>query len=411
MKKLVLDVHERPKPLMWLILSIQHVLAMFGSTVLVPILTGLPVSLALVSSGIGTLFYIFVTKGKSPVYLGSSFAYISPIISALAVGATVDNPQNFGAVMGGLMLVGGIYVIVALIIKFLGTEWINKLLPPIVVGPVIMVIGLSLAATAVDMAKEHIAVALITLATAIVVSNLFKGTVKLFPIVIAIVVGYISAICFGIIDFTSVANAPLFEVPQFAFLHYKPVLNLEIISIMLPVTIVTIMEHTGDHLVIGNIIGKDLIKDPGLHRTLIGDGIATALAGLIGGPANTTYGENSGVVALTKVASVWVIGLAAIIALSLGFIGKFTALVQTIPTAVIGGISILLFGIIASAGLRVLIVNNLDLSKQRNLAITSAILIVGIGGLAVGNFSGMALAAIIGVILNLILPEDGQEQK
>ena len=404
MKKLTLDVHERPAPLMWLILSIQHVLAMFGSTVLVPILTGLPVSLALVSSGIGTLFYIFVTKGKSPVYLGSSFAYIAPITSALALGVAVGDPSNIGVVMGGLVMVGAVYCIIALIIKFLGTEWIHKILPPVVVGPVIMVIGLSLAATAVDMASDHIIVALITLGTAIVVSNFAKGVLRLLPIVCAIVVGYIAAICFNIVDFSLVTQAPLLEVPQFAFMNHAPVFNWEVASIMVPVAIVTVMEHIGDHLVVSNIVGKDLIKDPGLHRTLIGDGVATALAGMIGGPANTTYGENSGVVALTRVASVWVIGLAAIIALALGFVGKFTALVQTIPTAVIGGISILLFGIIASAGLRVVLNNKVDLDKQRNLVITSVILVVGIGGLAIGSISGMALAAIIGVILNLVLP-------
>lgn len=406
MKKLNLDVHERPAPLMWLILSIQHVLAMFGSTVLVPILTGLPVSLALVSSGIGTLFYIFVTKRKSPVYLGSSFAYITPIITALSLGVAVGDDPNVGAVMGGLVMVGGVYVIIALLIKALGTDWINKILPPVVVGPVIMVIGLSLAATAVDMASSHIIVSLITLGTAVLVSNFAKGLLRLLPIICAIIVGYISAICFNIVDFSAVSQAPLLEVPQFAFMNHAPVFSWEVAAIMVPVAIVTVMEHIGDHLVVSNIIGKNLIKDPGLHRTLIGDGVATALAGLIGGPANTTYGENSGVVALTKVASVWVIGLAAIIALALGFVGKFTALVQTIPTAVIGGISILLFGIIASAGLRVVINNKVDLDKQRNLVIVSVILVVGIGGLAIGNISGMALAAIIGVILNLILPKE-----
>ena len=409
-KKLVLDVHEKPKAMQWVMLSLQHVLAMFGATVLVPILTGLPISCALIGSGIGTLFYLFVTKGKSPVYLGSSFAYIAPISSALALGvATGDNP-NYGAVMGGLMMVGAVYTVVALIIKFIGTNWINKLLPPVVVGSVIMVIGLSLAGSAVSMASEHVIVALITLASCIFISTFCKGILKLLPIFSGIVVGYLSAIGFGLVDFTPVIEASWFEIPNFAFLHSNPVFNLEVAMIMIPVAIVTITEHIGDHLTLGSIIGKDLTKEPGLHRTLIGDGIATAIGGLLGAPANTTYGENTGVIGLTKVASVYVIALAGIIATALGFIGKFTALIQTIPNPVIGGMSLLLYGIIASSGMRVLINNRVDLNKQRNLIICSVILVAGIGGLAVSvgqiTLSGMALCAIIGIVLNLILPHE-----
>lgn len=414
-KKLILDVHEKPRVAHWIALSVQHVLAMFGSTVLVPILTGLPVSLALVSSGIGTLFYLFVTKGKSPVYLGSSFAYIAPITSALALGATLNedgsiasNP-NYGAVMGGLMMVGLVYLVIALIIKFIGTDWLNKVLPPVVIGPTIMVIGLSLAGTAVNMASEHVVVALITLLTAVIVSTYTKGLLQLLPIFSGIVAGYISSIAFNLVDFSLVNEASFFAMPDFAFLHSKPVFNLEVAAIMVPVAIVTITEHIGDHLVLGSIVGRDLTKNPGLHRTLIGDGVATLLAGFMGGPANTTYGENTGVIGLTKVASVWVIGGAAITALTLGFIGKFTALVQTIPNAVMGGVSILLFGVIASSGARVLINNQIDFGRQRNLIIGAVILIVGIGGLTINigqiTLSGMALAAIIGVILHLILPD------
>ena len=409
-KKLVLDVHEKPKAMQWVMLSLQHVLAMFGATVLVPILTGLPISCALIGSGIGTLFYLFVTKGKSPVYLGSSFAYIAPISSALALGvATGDNP-NYGAVMGGLIMVGAVYTVIALIIKFIGTNWINKLLPPVVVGSVIMVIGLSLAGSAVSMASEHVIVALITLATCIFVSTFCKGILKLLPIFSGIVVGYLSAIGFGLVDFTPVLEASWFEIPNFAFLRSNPVFSLEVAMIMIPVAIVTITEHIGDHLTLGSIIGKDLTKEPGLHRTLIGDGIATAIGGLLGAPANTTYGENTGVIGLTKVASVYVIALAGIIATCLGFIGKFTALIQTIPNPVIGGMSLLLYGIIASSGMRVLINNRVDLNKQRNLIICSVILVAGIGGLAVSigqiTLSGMALCAIIGIVLNLILPHE-----
>lgn len=405
-KKLVLDVHEKPKMTQWLILSIQHVLAMFGATVLVPILTGLPISCALIGSGIGTLFYLFVTKGKSPVYLGSSFAYIAPISSALALGVATGGNPNYGAVMGGLVMVGAVYVAIALIIKLIGTKWINKILPPVVVGSVIMVIGLGLAPSAVGMATEHIVVALATLLTAIIVSTYAKGILKLLPIVCAIVVGYLTSMAFGLIDFTPVLEASWFEIPNFAFLHSKPVFSLEIAMIMIPVSIVTIAEHIGDHLTLGSIIGKDLTKM--LHRTLIGDGVATAIGGLLGAPANTTYGENTGVIGLTKVASVYVIALAGIIATALGFIGKFTALIQTIPNPVIGGMSLLLYGIIASSGMRVLINNKVDLGKQRNLIICAVILVVGIGGLSISlgqiTLSGMALCAIIGIVLNLILP-------
>ena len=414
-KNLVLDVHEKPTPGYWAALSLQHVLAMFGSTVLVPMLTGLPVSLALVASGIGTLFYIFVTKGKSPVYLGSSFAYIAPISSALALGATVNaegvitNGANYGAVSGGLIMVGLVYLVLALIIKFTGTGWVNKILPPIVIGPTIMVIGLSLAATAVNMASEHVMVALITLLTAALVSTYTKGLMQLLPIFSAIVVGYLAALGYGLVDFTAVSEAAWFALPEFAFLHAKPQFTLEIASLMIPVALVTVTEHIGDHLVLSSIVGRDLTKTPGLHRTLVGDGVATLLAGFMGGPANTTYGENTGVIGLTKVASVWVIGGAAIVAFCLGFIGKFTALVQTIPTAVLGGVSILLFGVIASSGARVLINNQIDFSKQRNLIIGAIILIVGIGGMSLElgpiTLSGMALAAIIGVLLHLILPD------
>lgn len=306
-------------------------------------------------------------------------------------------------------MVGLVYMFIAVIIKFVGTDWLNKILPPVVIGPTIMVIGLSLAGTAVNMASEHIVVALITLLTAVIVSTYTKGLLQLLPIFSGIVAGYISAVCFNLVDFTPVAQANLFELPSFAFLHSKPVFSLEVAAIMIPVAIVTITEHIGDHLVLGTIVGRDLTKNPGLHRTLIGDGVATFMAGFIGGPANTTYGENTGVIGLTKVASVWVIGGAAIVAFTLGFIGKFTALVQTVPSAVMGGVSILLFGVIASSGARVLINNQIDFGKQRNLIIGAVILITGIGGLTINigqiTLSGMALAAIIGVILHLILPE------
>jgi len=413
-KKLVLDVHEKPKVLEWITLSAQHVLAMFGATVLVPMLTGLPVSLALISSGLGTLFYIFITKGKSPVYLGSSFAFITPIVTAMSIGATLNEEgsiisgANQGAVMGGLMMVGLVYVLIALIVKVAGTNWINRLLPPIIIGPTIIVIGLSLAPTAVNMASEHVLIALITLLTAVFVSSYTKGLFQLLPIFFGILVGYITSIFFGIVDFSPVQESGLVILPEFAFMNTRPQFTLEIASLMIPVAVVTITEHIGDLLLLGDILGRDLTKSPGLHRTLLGDGVASILAGFIGGPANTTYGENIGVVGLTKVASVWVIGGAALTAIVLGFFGPFTALVQTVPTAVMGGVSILLFGIIASCGARVLVNNKIDFGAQRNLIIGSVILVIGIGDLSVELgpivLSGMALAAIIGIILHLILP-------
>ena len=414
-KKLVLDVHERPKALEWLTLSAQHVFAMFGATVLAPMLTGIPVSLALISSGVGTLFYILVTKGKSPVYLGSSFAFVTPIATAMAIGATMNEDgtiatgANQGAVMGGLIMVGLVYVLIALIVKVAGTGWINKLLPPVVIGPTIMVIGLGLAPFAVGLASEHVVVALITLLTAIIVSTYTKGFFQLLPIFFGILAGYTASIFLGIVDFSPVQYSNLFSIPEFAFVHARPQFTWEIASLMIPVALVTITEHIGDLLLLNDILGRDLTKNPGLHRTLIGDGIASLLAGLIGGPANTTYGENIGVVGLTKVASVWVIGGAAVTAVLLGFFGPFTALVQTIPSAVMGGVSILLFGIIASCGAQVLINNKIDFSVQRNLIIGSVILVIGIGDLSMSfgpiQLSGMALAAIVGILLHLILPE------
>jgi|SRR5690554_556756 len=442
---LVYDVHEKPNLGRWLILSLQHVLAMFGATVLVPMLTGLPISVTLVSAGIGTLIYIMITKGKSPVFLGSSFAYIAPIMSASVIGLGLNNETvqnylnnnsslsdmgllgsdlNLLAVTTGLVTVGLVYLIVAIIIKYVGTNWIEKLLPPIVIGPVIMVIGLSLAGTAVGMLTTNggnttnwkfIVIGLTALLTAILIANYAKGVFKLIPIMAGIVVGYILSILLNVANLDLIRDASWFSLPEFVWLN-KEVYNrfgfnqvLEIIIVMVPVALVTISEHIGDHIVLSSIIGKDLTKKPGLSKTIAGDGLATLTAGLLGGPANTTYGENTGIIGITRVASVWVIGGAAIIALFLGFIGKFTALISTIPVCVMGGVSMMLFGIIASSGIRVLVNNKIDFSKQRNLIIASVVLVTGVGGLTIsfGNVSiaGMALSAIIGIILHQILPE------
>lgn len=444
-KKLVYDVNEIPSIGRWLVLSLQHVLAMFGATVLVPMFTGLPIDVTLVSAGIGTLIYILITKGKSPIFLGSSFAYIAPIMSASVIGLGLNNETvqgylsnsiklsdiglegrnlNLLAVTSGLVIVGIVYLIVALIIKYLGTNWIEKLLPPIVIGPIIMVIGLSLASTAVGMLTTNggnttdwkfIVIGLTSLLTAILVANYSKGILKLIPIMAGIFVGYILSLIMGITNLDNVTEASWVSLPEFVWLnkevykHFNFNQIIEIIIIMVPVALVTISEHIGDHIVLSSIIGKDLTKAPGLSKTIAGDGLATLTAGLLGGPANTTYGENTGVIGITRVASVWVIGGAAVIAIILGFIGKFTILIGTIPTCVMGGVSMMLFGIIASSGVRVLVNNNVDFSKQRNLIIASVILVSGIGGLSINigkvSIAGMALSAIIGIILHQILPD------
>lgn len=420
---LLLDVQEKPKPAQWALLSFQHVFAMFGATVLVPIITGFPVSVALFASGIGTLIYTFVTKGKVPVYLGSSFAYISAV--QLAVAAMSG---DISAAQTGLMLIGLVYVIVAMIIKLIGKGWIDKMLPPIVIGPMIAVIGLGLAANAVGNAGfvadgdwKSMLVAVCTFLAAALVSTKAKGFFKIIPFLIAIFVGYALSFALGLIDFTAVAQASWFSLPQFSFpfelgnfgtydLYFGP----ETWAI-LPVAFVTISEHIGDHTVLGKICGRNFLKQPGLDKTLIGDGVATAVSAFMGGPANTTYGENTGVIGMTKVASVYVTAGAACIAIVLSCVGKISALINTIPAPVLGGMSILLYGVIASNGLRVLVDNNIDFSKQRNLIIASAMLVIGLGGaiLPLGNIvtlSGTALSAIVGIVLNLMLPHENNAE-
>lgn len=421
--KLTLDINEKPPVLKWIILALQHVFAMFGATILVPILvnsaagtTVLTIPVALVTSGIGTLLYILCTKGKSPVYLGSSFAFITP----LAVGAV---KAGIGGAMVGTMLVGIIYMIVAAIIAICGKEWINKLLPPIVIGPMIMIIGLSLASSAVSQIGisagatsidyKGVIVALFTFLMTAVVMLKAKGFLKIIPFLVGIASGYVLSVILGLVDFTPVLEAAFFSIPDFVlpFISYTPTLGAALT--IAPIAIVTIAEHIGDHSALSTIIGKDLIKDPGLNRTLLGDGLATFVAGLLGGPSNTTYGENTAVVGMTKIASVWVIGLAAIFAILLGFLGKFTALVSTIPNPVLGGVSLLLYGFIAVNGLKVLIENRVDFGKSRNVIIASSMLVLGLGGAAIGigtvTVSGMSLAAVVGVLLNLLLPKDEEK--
>lgn len=424
-KKLLLDVNEKPEIWKWIVLAIQHVFAMFGATILVPITVNaaagaevISIPVALVTSGIGTLIYILCTKAKSPVYLGSSFAFIAPIAAAYIKG-------GISGAMTGIMVVGLIYVVVAILIKLIGKNWLDKVLPPIVIGPMIMIIGLGLAPTAIaqiglssDVIQwKEVVVALITFLVTAIVMVRGKGFVKIIPFLVGIVTGYVSAVILGLVDFTPVLEATFFSIPNFIipFIHYTP--NFGAVLTIAPIALVTMAEHIGDHTALSAITGKDLLKEPGLDRTLLGDGLATFVAGLLGGPANTTYGENTSVVGMTKVASVWVIGLAAIFAICLGFLGKFTALVSTIPACVLGGVSLLLYGFIAVNGLKVLIQNQIDFGKSKNVVVASTMLVLGLGGAAIsfasGDFSitisGMSLAAIIGVLINLLLPEEKEE--
>lgn len=425
--KLLLDVNEKPTIGKWIILAIQHVFAMFGATILVPILVNssagtevLTIPVALATSGIGTLIYILCTKGRSPVYLGSSFAFIAPLAAAYLKG-------GISGAMTGIMVVGLIYVIFATLIHFIGKDWIHKLLPHVVIGPMIMIIGLGLAPNAISQIGlgtdtqiewKGVIVALITFLTTAIVMVRGKGFLKIVPFLIGIVVGYIASICLGLVDFTPVAEAAFFSMPNFIlpFVNYIP--NFSAILTIAPIALVTMAEHIGDHTALSSIIGKDLLRNPGLDRTLLGDGIATFVAGMLGGPANTTYGENTSVVGMTKVASIWVIGLAAIIAICLAFLGKFTAIISTIPNPVLGGVSLLLYGFISVNGLKVLIENHIDFGKSKNIVVASTMLVLGLGGAAISivsgdlsvTISGMSLAAIVGILLNLLLPDEKENK-
>lgn len=424
--KMVLDVNEKPPIAKWIILALQHVFAMFGATILVPILvnaqaeaTVLTIPVALVTSGIGTLIYILCTRGKSPVYLGSSFAFIAPLAAAYLKG-------GLSGAMTGVMVVGLIYVVFATIIRFTGKGWLDKILPPVVIGPMIMIIGLGLAPSAIsqvglvsgaEVEWRAVFVAAVSFLVTAIVAVRGKGFLKIIPFLIGIITGYIVAVCVGLVDFAPVLEASFFSLPQFVlpFVSYTP--NFSAVLTIAPIALVTMAEHIGDHTSLSNIIGKDLLKEPGLDKTLLGDGIATFVAGLFGGPANTTYGENTSVVGMTKIASVWVIGLAAIFAICLGFLGKFTALVSTIPNEVLGGISLLLYGFIAVNGLKVLIQNQVDFGKTKNVIVASSMLVLGFGGAAISivsgdvsvTISGMSLAAIVGILINLLLPEEKED--
>ena len=419
---LLLDVDQNPPLAKGLLLSLQHVFAMFGATILVPLILGMPVSVALFASGLGTLIYMVATQFKVPVYLGSSFAFISAMAFAMK-----QMNGDVSAAQSGVVLVGLVYVVVALAVKLIGTKWIDRLLPPIVIGPMIMVIGLGLANSAVtnagfikDGTIQQITVAVITFLITAFINTKAKGFLKIIPFLFGIIGGYIAAVVFGLVDFTPVLKADWIAIPQLYlpfstngfFKEYHWYFGPETWAI-LPVAVVTIAEHIGDHTVLSQICGRQFLKTPGLHRTLIGDGVATAVSAFMGGPANTTYGENTGVVGMTRIASVSVIRNAALFAIGLSFLGKFTALISTIPNAVLGGMAILLYGVIASNGLKVLIEKQVDFREVRNLIIASSMLVLGLGGaiLELGpvTLSGTALCALAGVILNLVLPYENRK--
>ena len=419
---LLLDVDQRPSAGKGILLSFQHVFAMFGATILVPLILGMPVSVALFASGVGTLIYMIATGFRVPVYLGSSFAFITAMSLAMKeMGGDVSAAQT------GVILTGFVYVLVAASVRFAGTKWIDKLLPPIIIGPMIIVIGLGLAGSAVTNAGlvadgnwKNALVAVVTFLIAAFINTKGKGFLRIIPFLFAIIGGYLFALALGLVDFTPVLQANWIEIPGFylpfntggAFKQYDLYFGPETIAI-LPIAIVTISEHIGDHTVLGQICGRQFLKEPGLHRTLLGDGIATSVSAFLGGPANTTYGENTGVIGMTRIASVSVIRNAAFIAIALSFLGKFTALISTIPNAVLGGMSILLYGVIASNGLKVLIKERVDFGQMRNLIIASAMLVLGLGGaiLKLGpvTLSGTALSAMTGIILNLILPYENKD--
>ncbi len=404
MEKRIIQVDEKVPVKMLIPLSIQHMFAMFGASVLVPFLFGISPAIVLFMNGVGTFIFILITKGKAPAYLGSSFAFLAP------AGAVIAK-YGFEYAQGGFVAVGICGCVLAFIIYKFGTKWIDIVLPPAAMGPVVALIGLELAGTAAANAKliqvdkvepENVIVFLVTLGVAVFGQVLFRGFLSVIPILVAIIAGYITAACCGILDFSQVVSASWFALPGFHMAKFK----LEAILTILPVILVIASEHIGHQLVTGQIIGKDLIKDPGLHRSIFADNFSTAISGLIGSVPTTTYGENIGVMAVTGVYSVRVIGGAALLSILVSFCGKLAALISTIPGPVIGGISILLYGMIGTSGLRILVDNKVDYGKSRNLTLTSVIFVIGLSGISLnlGNvqLKGMVLASVVAMGLSLI---------
>jgi len=411
----VLDVDERPEFGQWVGLSLQHMFSMFGSTVLVPILVGLNPGIALFSSGVGTLMYLLITRHKIPAYMGSSFSFIVPMMALM-------KSTGYPGIAQGTIAVGCVYLLVSLIVTMIGSDWIDRVLPPIVVGPIVMVIGLSLASTAAKDATlngthydlRYFAVAMLTLLVTIAFNMFCKGFLGLIPILLGIVCGYVIACLFGIVDLAPVAAAHWFSLPDFQvpFVTYQPHFYWGAILSMAPIAFVTMTEHMGHIMVLNELTERNYFKDPGLNHTLAGDGTASIIAGFVGGPPVTSYGENIGVLAITRVHSVYVLAGAALFAVFFSFVGKLSALIESIPGPVIGGISFLLFGVIASSGLRVMIEDQIDFNKKRNLMISSVILVIGIGNayLKLGQYQFSGLA-VLGIVLNLILPDEAASER
>ncbi|KPN82173.1 uracil-xanthine permease family protein [Apilactobacillus kunkeei] len=409
----ILDVNDKPGLWLWIGLSLQHMFSMFGSTVIVPLLVGLSPSIALFTSGVGTLIHILVTQKKIPAYMGSSFAFIVPMKYLMQI-------TGYPGIAQGVIAVGVIYLIVALLIAMIGSEWIDKLLPAVVVGPVVIVIGLSLASSAANDAMlkngnydyKYVFVALVTLLLAIFFNMYLKGFLGFMPILLAIICGYVLSIAMGLVNLSTIANAPWFSMPKFEipFVSYNVKFEWGAIIAIAPIAFVTITEHLGHLMVLDELTGRNYFKDPGLNRTLTGDGLASIFAGLVGGPAVTSYGENIGVMAITKIHSVYVLIGAAVFAILFSFVNKLNVLIMQMPLPVIGGISFLLFGTIASSGIKIMIENQIDLANKRNLMIVSTILVIGVGGfiIKIGTLplNGLAVSVILGILLNIVLPKN-----
>ena len=400
--KRIIQVDEKVPVKLLIPLSIQHMFAMFGASVLVPFVFGINPAIVLFMNGLGTLLFILITKGRAPAYLGSSFAFLAP-------AGIVISKWGYDYALGCFVAVGFCGCILALIIYKFGSEWINVVLPPAAMGPVVALIGLELAGTAASNAglkdevllPANIIVFLVTLLTAVIGSVVFRGFLSVIPILIAIIAGYVASLACGIVDFSEVAAAPLFALPNFQ----TPKFNMQAIAIVLPVLLVITSEHIGHQIVTSKIVGRDLLKDPGLHRSLFADNFSTMLSGFIGSDPTTTYGENIGVMAMTKVYSVYVIGGAAVLSIICSFIGKMTTLISTIPGPVIGGISFLLYGMIGASGIRILVDAQVDYGKSRNQAMTAVVFVTGLSGISVQlgsiQLTGMVLACVVGMIMGL----------
>lgn len=401
----VIGINERPPVGQWIPLSIQHTFAMFSASVLVPILFGIPASIVLLMNGIGTLLFILITKGRSPAYLGSSFAFLAPAF-------IVIDKMGYEYVLGGFICAGALFAIVAIIIRFAGVNWIDAVLPPAAMGPIVALIGLELAGSAASTGgivsadggaidPKFVFVFIFTLALAVIGQVVFRGFASAIAILIAIVAGYVLAAIMGLVDFTAVTEANVFELPAFM----APKFDLTAIIIIIPASLTVISEHISHQIVTSQIVDRDLLRDPGLHRSLLADGISTMLSGFCGSVPTTTYGENIGVMAVTKVYSVWVIGGAAVCSILLAFFGQVSALISTIPGPVMGGISFLLYGMIAASGIRLLVDKQVDYSKPRNLAMTAVVFVTGLSGAAIQigevQLTGMCLATIVGIIMGL----------